>query len=82
MTQFGVGVTYETSQLISRELPSGVRAKPYFYFENMAIAPTGVWQKFEPEFVDSKCFCAAMSKRGYIHNLPIDNRSPCFLSHH
>uniref|UniRef100_A0A0E0J4V8 DNA (cytosine-5)-methyltransferase DRM2 n=1 Tax=Oryza nivara TaxID=4536 RepID=A0A0E0J4V8_ORYNI len=29
-----------------------------------------------PEFVDSKYFCAAARKRGYIHNLPIENRSP------
>ncbi|KAK9923218.1 hypothetical protein M0R45_031647 [Rubus argutus] len=29
-----------------------------------------------PEFVDSKYFCAAARKRGYVHNLPIENRFP------
>ncbi|RCV25729.1 hypothetical protein SETIT_5G188800v2 [Setaria italica] len=29
-----------------------------------------------PEFVNSKFFYAAARKRGYIHNLPIENRSP------
>ncbi|KAI3779390.1 hypothetical protein L2E82_09106 [Cichorium intybus] len=28
----------------------------------------------EPEFVDSKFFCPAARKRGYIHNLPLNNR--------
>ncbi|ESW29435.1 hypothetical protein PHAVU_002G070300 [Phaseolus vulgaris] len=77
------GVPNEVSQVISRELPSEVADKPYFYFENVALAPKGVWNnisrflfEIEPEFVDSKYFCAAMRKRGYIHNLPIHNRSP------
>ncbi|KAK7367856.1 hypothetical protein VNO80_09875 [Phaseolus coccineus] len=79
----GFGVPNEVSQVISRELPSEVADKPYFYFENVALAPKGVWNnisrflfEIEPEFVDSKYFCAAMRKRGYIHNLPIHNRSP------
>ena len=49
----------------------------------MALAPKGVWSTIstflydiQPEFVDSKFFCAAARKRGYIHNLPIENRSP------
>ncbi|XP_027915302.1 DNA (cytosine-5)-methyltransferase DRM2-like [Vigna unguiculata] len=77
----GFGVPNEASKVISRELPSEVTGKPYFYFENVALAPKGVWNnisrflyEIEPEFVDSKYFCAAMRKRGYIHNLPIHNR--------
>lgn len=69
--------------VVARKLPSKVAGQPYFYFENVAIAPKGVWSKLsrflfdiEPEFVDSKFFCAASRKRGYIHNLPIRNRSP------
>jgi hypothetical protein len=49
----------------------------------VAFAPKGVWATISsflydilPEFVDSKFFCAATRKRGYIHNLPIANRSP------
>ncbi|CAJ1931448.1 unnamed protein product [Sphenostylis stenocarpa] len=79
----GFGVPNEVGQVISRELPRAVANKPYFYFENVALAPKGVWNsisrflyEIEPEFVDSKYFCAAMRKRGYIHNLPIHNRSP------
>ncbi|KAL2347329.1 hypothetical protein Fmac_001329 [Flemingia macrophylla] len=79
----GFGLPNETGPLISRKLPREVADKPYFYFENVALAPKGVWNnmsrflyEIEPEFVDSKYFCAAMRKRGYIHNLPIHNRSP------
>ncbi|KAE8800708.1 DNA (cytosine-5)-methyltransferase DRM2 [Hordeum vulgare] len=56
---------------------------PYFYYENVARALNGVWTTFsrslygiQPEFVDSKHLCAAARKRGYIHNLPIENRAP------
>lgn len=56
---------------------------PYFYYENVALAPKGVWNTIsrflydvEPEFVDSKYFCAAARKRGYVHNLPIHSRFP------
>lgn len=79
----GFGVPNEVGQVISRKLPRQVADKPYFYFENVAIAPKGVWNsisrflyEIEPEFVDSKYFCSATRKRGYIHNLPIHNRSP------
>ena len=30
----------------------------------------------EPKFVDSKYFCVAIKKRGYVHNLPIQNWFP------
>ncbi|XP_062217067.1 DNA (cytosine-5)-methyltransferase DRM2-like [Phragmites australis] len=66
-----------------RDLPAQAFGPPYFYYENVALAPKGVWTTIsrflydiEPEFVDSKFFCAAARKRGYIHNLPIENRSP------
>ncbi|KAI0492848.1 hypothetical protein KFK09_027124 [Dendrobium nobile] len=66
-----------------RNLPDSALGPPYFYYENVALAPKGVWDTIsrflydiEPEFVDSKYFCAAMRKRAYIHNLPIENRFP------
>jgi len=67
----------------NRLLPGPAIGPPYFYYENVALAPKGVWRKIsrflydiDPEFVDSKYFCAAARKRGYIHNLPLVNRSP------
>jgi len=68
---------------VNRDLPSQAMGPPYFYYENVALAPKGVWTiisrflyDIQPEFVDSKYFCAAARKRGYIHNLPLENRSP------
>lgn len=79
----GFGVPTEPFTPIHRTLPEAARGPPYFYYENVALAPKGVWDTIsrflydlEPEFVDSKYFCAAARKRGYIHNLPIENRSP------
>ncbi|KAL2662296.1 hypothetical protein AAZV13_02G032400 [Glycine max] len=81
--KLGLGIFNEASQVISRKFPREVANKPYFYFENVALAPKGVWKtisrflyEIEPEYVDSKYFCAATRKRGYIHNLPTHNRSP------
>ncbi|RLN30182.1 DNA (cytosine-5)-methyltransferase DRM2-like [Panicum miliaceum] len=69
--------------LPNRSLPGTAIGPPYFYYENVALAPKGVWTTIsrflydiEPEFVDSKFFCAAARKRGYIHNLPLVKRSP------
>ncbi|XP_020584945.1 DNA (cytosine-5)-methyltransferase DRM2-like [Phalaenopsis equestris] len=66
-----------------RNLPDAAIGPPYFYYENVALAPKGVWETIsrflydiEPEFVDSKYFCAAARKRAYIHNLPIEDRFP------
>lgn len=49
---------------------------------HFALAPKGVWSiisrflfDIQPEFVDSKYFCAAARKRGYIHNVPLENRT-------
>ncbi|XP_071926055.1 DNA (cytosine-5)-methyltransferase DRM2-like isoform X1 [Coffea arabica] len=79
----GFGVPNQPSPvLFQRRIPDEAEGRPYFYFENVALAPKGVWHTMsrflyyiDPEFVDSKFFCAAARKRGYIHNLPIENRS-------
>ncbi|KAK7266066.1 hypothetical protein RIF29_18706 [Crotalaria pallida] len=79
----GFGVPSESTFITHRRLPKEAIGPPYFYYENVALAPKGVWQTIsrflydvQPEFVDSKYFCAAARKRGYIHNLPIENRFP------
>ncbi|VVB17555.1 unnamed protein product [Arabis nemorensis] len=79
----GFGVPTHSRVLMHRPvpIPDVARGPPYFYYENVAMAPKGVWDTITrhfygimPEFVDSKHFCAAARKRGYIHNLPIKNR--------
>lgn len=79
----GFGVPSQHPEHINRSLPEAARGPPYFYYENVALAPKGVWDtisrflyEVEPEFVDSKYFCATARKRGYVHNLPIENRFP------
>ncbi|KAJ8750022.1 hypothetical protein K2173_013937 [Erythroxylum novogranatense] len=79
----GFGVPTEPAIITRRTLPEAAFGPPYFYYENVALAPKGVWQTIsrflydvEPEFVDSKHFCAAARKRGYVHNLPLNNRFP------
>lgn len=79
----GFGVPAEPCPVLHRTLPEAAVGPPYFYYENVALAPKGVWSTIsrflydvEPEFVDSKYFCATARKRGYIHNLPIQNRFP------
>ncbi|GER41326.1 DNA (Cytosine-5)-methyltransferase DRM2 [Striga asiatica] len=82
MIGFGVP-SIHPERTIFRTLPQVARGPPYFYYENVALAPKGVWEKIskclleiEPEFVDSKYFSATARKRGYVHNLPIENRFP------
>ncbi|KAM3283864.1 DNA (cytosine-5)-methyltransferase DRM2 isoform X5 [Capsicum chacoense] len=82
MIGFGVP-TESVPAMVQRTLPDQAFGPPFFYYENVALAPKGVWDTIsrflydiEPEFVDSKYFCAAARKRGYIHNLPIKNRFP------
>lgn len=82
MIGFGLP-TNSMMHVVNRRLPEAAIGPPYFYYENVALAPKGVWATIsrflydiEPEFVDSKYFCAAARKRGYIHNLPIENRFP------
>ncbi|XP_010453588.1 PREDICTED: DNA (cytosine-5)-methyltransferase DRM2-like [Camelina sativa] len=77
----GFGLPNEPGLITHRKLPELARGPPFFYYENVALAPKGVWETISrhlydilPEFVDSKYFCAAARKRGYIHNLPINNR--------
>ncbi|XP_059449743.1 DNA (cytosine-5)-methyltransferase DRM2 [Corylus avellana] len=79
----GFGVPNDLCQTIHRTLPEAAIGPPFFYYENVALAPKGVWTTIsrflydvEPEFVDSKYFCAAARKRGYVHNLPIEDRFP------
>lgn len=79
----GYGVPSMPSQQIRRPIPEAVQGPPYFYYENVALAPKGVWDtisrflyEIEPEFVDSKHFSATARKRGYVHNLPTENRFP------
>ncbi|KAJ4960650.1 hypothetical protein NE237_020560 [Protea cynaroides] len=79
----GFGVPGEPAVMVHRTLPEAAIGPPYFYYENVALAPKGVWRTIsrflydiEPEFVDSLHFCAAARKRGYVHNLPIHNRHP------
>lgn len=80
----GYGVPgHPMPRLSTRKLPESAAGPPYFYYENVALAPKGVWDTIsrflydiDPEFVDSKFFCAAARKRAYVHNLPINNRFP------
>ncbi|GLJ41465.1 hypothetical protein SUGI_0858150 [Cryptomeria japonica] len=64
-----------------RKLKMFVQGPPYFYFENVYNTPKGAWatisrylHNIKPEFVDSKYFSVSSRQRGYVHNLPIDNR--------
>ncbi|KAL6983713.1 DNA (cytosine-5)-methyltransferase drm2 [Sarracenia purpurea var. burkii] len=77
----GFGVPGDPFCTVRRTLPEAAAGPPYFYYENVALTPKGVWSTISrflydiaPEFVDSRYFCAAARKRGYIHNLPIHNR--------
>ncbi|KAL5697312.1 DNA (cytosine-5)-methyltransferase drm2 [Ranunculus cassubicifolius] len=79
----GFGTPNQPRPTFRRTLPDAAIGPPYFYYENVALAPKGVWQKIssflyeiDPEFVDSKHFSAAARKRGYVHNLPLNNRKP------
>ncbi|KAL8200743.1 hypothetical protein R6Q57_012082 [Mikania cordata] len=81
----GFGTPTDGCVVTHRNLPEAAIGPPFFYYENVALAPKGVWDTIsrflydvEPEFVDSKYFCAAARKRGYVHNLPITNRFPLF----
>uniref|UniRef100_A0ACD5XWM5 Uncharacterized protein n=1 Tax=Avena sativa TaxID=4498 RepID=A0ACD5XWM5_AVESA len=77
----GFNLPGDMLRTVRRTLPKQAIGPPYFYYENVALAPKGTWNKIsrflheiEPEFVDSKYMCAAARKRGYIHNLPYENR--------
>lgn len=79
----GFGIPDGPWQRTERKFHPLARGPPYFYYENVALTPKGVRRQISsfltdihPEFVDSRYFCAAARKRGYIHNLPIQNRFP------
>lgn len=64
-----------------RPLPECMQGPPYFYFENVANVIDNAWNTIklhfngvEPEFVDSRFFSATRRQRGYVHNLPVQNR--------
>jgi len=57
---------------VNRSLPAQAIGPPYFYYENVPLALKGVWATIsrfmfdiQPEFVDSKFFCAAARKRSF-----------------
>lgn len=77
----GFGVPGHPVAQCQRQLNIFAQGPPYFYFENVASTPKGVWETIsrflydiDPEFVDSKYFSVSSRKRGYVHNLPIENR--------
>ncbi|VAI26007.1 unnamed protein product [Triticum turgidum subsp. durum] len=70
---------------MTRVLPELATGPPYFYYEMWPELQKVYGQKLQdfcltidiqPEFVDSLHLCAAARKRGYIHNLPTEKRSP------
>ncbi|KAG8086848.1 hypothetical protein GUJ93_ZPchr0010g10395 [Zizania palustris] len=83
----GLSLPSDKVRPVHRTLPDQAFGPPFFYYENVALAPKDLWTTIsrflydvQPEFVDSKFFCAAARKRVYTHNLPIENRShvlPC-----
>lgn len=77
----GFGLPMDPRRQLYRDIPKEAEGPPYFFYENVALTPKGVWQTISrflygipPEYIDSKFFSAACRKRGYIHNLPIANR--------
>jgi site-specific DNA-cytosine methylase len=79
----GFNLPNDLVQSVNRTLNREAIGPPFFYYENVAQAPTGVWTTIsrtlygvKPEFVDSRYLSAAARKRGYIHNLPTKNRAP------
>ncbi|KAI3855902.1 hypothetical protein MKX03_001450 [Papaver bracteatum] len=60
---------------LKNKLPDSAIGPPYFYIEDVALASKRKsFEDIEPEFVDSKLFSPAARRRGFIHNLPTDNR--------
>ncbi|GJN34189.1 hypothetical protein PR202_gb22833 [Eleusine coracana subsp. coracana] len=83
MTGFNLPIEEYRSGDRPSPIPTQATGPPFFYYENVACAPKGVWATIsrflydiEPEFVDSEFICVAARKRGYIHNLPVQNRLP------
>lgn len=60
---------------LKNKLPDSAMGSPYFYIEDIALTSrTKSLQGIETEFIDSKLFSPAARKRGFIHNLPTENR--------
>ena len=64
-----------------KPLPESMEGPPYFYFENVASAPKMEWETIkrhfngvDPEIVDAMFFSACRRPRGYVHNLPLEDR--------
>ena len=66
-----------STSISNRRISDIAEGPPYFY---LACALQGVRDEsqflhgIEPEFVDSKYFCAVAGKRSYVHNLPTFGR--------
>uniref|UniRef100_A0ACD5V5W4 Uncharacterized protein n=1 Tax=Avena sativa TaxID=4498 RepID=A0ACD5V5W4_AVESA len=81
MTGFSLPTDRNRLPPVNRMLPEKASGRPFFYYENVAQAPKYTWSTIsetlygiKPEFVDSKHICATARKRGYVHNLPLENR--------
>ncbi|XP_078149863.1 DNA (cytosine-5)-methyltransferase DRM2-like [Carex rostrata] len=79
----GFGLPMDPMRQLYRDIPKEAQGPPYFFYENVALTPKGVWQTISrflygitPEYIDSRYFSACYRKRGYIHNMPIANRFP------
>ncbi|KAI3921463.1 hypothetical protein MKW98_013397 [Papaver atlanticum] len=60
---------------LKNKLPDSAIGPPFFYIEDVAVASKRKFlEDIESEFVDSKLFSPAARRRGFIHNLPTDNR--------
>ena len=58
-----------------------MQGPPFFYYENDDFASKDIWKTIskqfngvEPELADSMFFSTSRRARGYVHNLPIEER--------
>ena len=77
----GFGVPKKPIGQRSKEINAFMQGPPFFYYENDAFALKDIWKTIseqfngvEPELVDSMFFSASRRARGYVHNLPIEER--------
>lgn len=85
----GFGIPNAGIKTVHRDIPAAGKGPPYFYYENVAYTPKGVWEnmsrflyEIEPEFMDPMHFSAAASKRGYIITFQLTKGFKFFPSHH
>ncbi|KAE8691098.1 DNA (Cytosine-5)-methyltransferase DRM1/2 isoform 4 [Hibiscus syriacus] len=50
----GFGIPTEPDQITQRTLPEDVIGPPYFYYENVALAPVGVWNEISMFLMSAK----------------------------